>query len=276
MAAGAGAAAGDTMVTPAPGGASERIPVTIRRPTGDGPFPAVVIMHDCSGLGPRSSQAPARWARELTGHGYVTVMPDSFSTRGFPAGVCTDAGPGRSSVSPNRRAHDAYAALAHARSLAFVDGRHVGLMGGSHGGSTTLSSLVAPQPEDGFAAAVALYPACRARLGDWNGANGIYHPVAPLLVLIGALDDWTPAEPCRHMVESARAAGHPAAITVYPGAHHSFDSANPVRYVGTRINPNATGGRGATTGGNAEAWAASVREVLAFFDQHLAPTPGPR
>ncbi len=31
----------------------------------------------------------------------------------------------------------------------------------------------------------------------------------------------------------------------------AFDSANPVRYVATRINPNAPGGRGATTGGDA-------------------------
>ncbi len=276
LAAGAGAAAADTMEAPAPGGAAERIPVSITRPSGDGPYFAVVIMHDCSGLGPLSSHAPARWAQTLTTHGYVTVMPDSFSTRGFPAGVCTDARPGRSSVSPSRRAHDAHAALAHARSLAFVDGRHVGLMGGSHGGSTTLFSLVAPQAEGGFAAAVALYPACRARLGDWNGVSGVYYPVAPLLVLIGALDDWTPAEPCRQMVEATRAAGHPAAIKTYPGAHHSFDSANPVRYIGTRINPNASGGRGATTGGNAEAWADSIREVLAFFGQHLAPGAGPR
>ena len=141
-----GAAAAGTMETPAPGGAVERIPVWITRPTGDGPFPAVV------------------------------------------AGVCTDARPGRTSVSPSRRAHDAHAALAHGRSLA-------------------------------------------------------YHPVAPLLVLIGALDDWTPAEPCRQMVEAARAAGH------------------PVRYIGTRI---------------AEAWADSIREVLAFFDQHLAPAAGSR
>ena len=233
-------------------------------------------MHDCSGLGPLSSHAPARWAQTLTGHGYVTVMPDSFSTRGFPSGVCTDARPGRSSVSPSRRAQDAHAALAHARSLAFVDGRHVGLMGGSHGGLTTLVSLVAPQAEGGFAAAVALYPACRGRLGEWNGVSGVYHPVAPLLILIGGLDDWTPAESCRQMVEVARAAGYPAAIKIYPGAHHSFDSANPVRYIGTRINPTATGGRGATTGGNAEAWADSIREVLAFFDQHLAPATVPR
>ena len=175
----------DTTEAGAPNEAREPIPISVTRPLGDGPFPAVVVMHDCSGLGPSSS---------------------------------------------------------HAR------------------------------PEGpGFAAAVALYPACRVRLGGgWNGLRGVYQPVAPLLILIGALDDWTPAEPCRQMVEASRAAGFPIAIKIYPGAHHSFDSANPVRYVGTRINPNAPGGRGATAGGNAEAWADSVRKVLAFFARHLA------
>jgi dienelactone hydrolase len=246
----------------------------------------VVILHDCSGLGPRSSHAPARWARELTGRGYVVVMPDSFGTRGFPNGVCTDPSPARVDVSPSRRKWDAYAALAHARALPDVDGRRVGVMGGSHGGSTTLTTMAAPVSAAdppvsakgaGFAAAAALYPACGVRIGDWNGAtgSGVYRPVAPLLILTGALDDWTPAEPCRRLVQAARAAGEPVAIKIYPGAHHSFDSANPVRYVPTRINANSPTGRGATTGGNAEAWADSIREVAAFFERHLAPPPGP-
>ena len=264
----------DTTEAGAPNEAREPIPISVTRPLGDDPFPAVVIMHDCSGLGPSSSHAPERWARELIGRGYVVVIPDSFTTRGFPNGVCTDPSPARGFVAPSRRAYDAYAALKHARRLPYVDGRRVGLMGGSHGGSTTLSTLVTPPEGPGFAAAVALYPACRVRLGGWNGVRGAYQPVAPLLILIGALDDWTPAEPCREMVEASRAAGFLVAIKIYPGAHHSFDSANPVRYVGTRINPNAPGGRGATTGGNAEAWADSVREVLAFFARHLGPREG--
>lgn len=281
-----GDVAGPNMATSAPNGAAERIPVTVARPSGVGPFPAVVILHDCSGLGPRSSHAPARWARELTGRGYVVIMPDSFGTRGFPNGVCTDPAPTRADVSPSRRQWDAYAALAYARDLPEVDGRRVGVMGGSHGGSTTLSTVAAPvsaadplvsAKRAGFAAAVALYPACGFRLGAWNGAtgSGVYRPVAPLLILTGALDDWTPAEPCRRLAETARAAGEPVVLKIYPGAHHSFDSANPVRYVPTRINPSSPTGRGATTGGNAEAWSDSIREVAAFFDRHLAPPPGP-
>ena len=52
---------------PTPAGATPNaIPTLsprISKPDGPGPFPAVVIVHDCSGLGPRSSGAPGRWAR---------------------------------------------------------------------------------------------------------------------------------------------------------------------------------------------------------------------
>ena len=89
-------------------------------------------MHDCSGLGPRSSGAPERWAKELTGRGYVILIPDSFTTRGHADGVCTDPSPSRRDVSPARRVSDAYAALAYAHTLSFVDPSRVGLMGGSH------------------------------------------------------------------------------------------------------------------------------------------------
>lgn len=246
-------------------GVAEQIPVTVSKPDGPGPFPAVVIMHDCSGLGPASSGAPGRWAQELVGRGYVVVMPDSFSTRGLAGGICTvPLSQRRANVSPERRAGDAYAALAYARSLPYVDGRRVGLMGGSHGGSTTVAAMLAPAGDkrDGFGAAVALYPRCDLHAG-------VYRTVAPLLILIGEKDDWTPAEPCRQLAADARAAGQPVTIKVYPGAHHSFDSPNRVRYVAARVNPNAPGGRGATTGGDPAAWADSIRQVTAFFDQHL-------
>lgn len=248
--------------------ASASIPIKVMRPDGRGPFPAVVILHDCSGLGPRSSGAPGRWANELLRQGYVIVIPDSFTTRGHADGVCTNPSPSRLEVGPNRRVRDAQEALAYARALPYVDGAHVGVMGGSHGGATTLATMV--DPLSGFTAAIALYPSCGVRYGDWRpGTAGVYKPVAPLLILSGELDDWTPAEPCRQLAERSREAGYPVAIKVYPGAHHAFDSDRPVRYVEARVNMNAPGGRGATTGGNRDAWADSIREVTAFFGQHL-------
>jgi dienelactone hydrolase len=116
---------------------------------------------------------------------------------------------------------------------------------------------------------VALYPRCGVPLGTWRGTAGVYRPAAPVLILIGELDDWTPAAACRKLTEAAQAAGHPVAIKVYPDAHHSFDSPNPVRYVAARINANSPSGRGATTGGEPRAWADSIREVAAFFARHL-------
>ena len=259
-----------TIATAAPNGAAERIPTAMARPDGAGPFPAVVILHDCSGLGPRSSGAPGRWSRELVARGYVVLIPDSFTTRGHPDGVCTDAAPSRGEVGPARRRVDAYAALAHARSLPFVAGRRVGVMGGSHGGSTTLAVMAAPGSGGGFAAAVALYPGCRAALGSWRAdGTGTYRAVAPLLILIGDRDDWTPAAPCVDLARSSRPTEHPVEVVVYPGARHSFDSDRPVRYVATRVNINAPGGRGATTGGDPLAWADSIRRVTEFFERTL-------
>ena len=274
----AGTTSTSSMATTTASGTPDRIPITVTKPDGPGPFPAVVIMHDCSGLGMRSSGAPDRWARELVGRGYAVLIPDSFGTRGFPDGVCTDASPNRNDVNPAHRARDAYAALAHARTLPSVDGRRVGLMGGSHGGATTVASMLAPDSDGdplaqdkraGFVAAVALYPGCAPGARVWRTASGVYRPIAPLLILIGEMDDWTPAEPCKRLTEAAQQAGYPITIKIYPGAHYSFDSPNPVRYVPTRINLNAPDGRGATTGGDPNAWADAIRAVAAFFGRHL-------
>ncbi len=259
------------------------VPFTLTKPAGDGPFPAVVILHDCSGLGMRSSGSPARWAGEFTQAGYVTIWPDSFTPRGHPKGVCTDGSP--PIVRFTERATDAYAALKYLQSLPYVDGKRIAVMGGSHGGSSTLATIVdtpahaAVKP--GFAAAIALYPGCGFRVGNWKvergtvpgspitGYSGVFKPLAPVLILIGELDDWTPAEPCRRLAAAAQAAGYPLEIKVYAGAHHSFDSLAPIRFVAERRNFNKVGGRGATTGGNPEAWADAVMRVKEFLRAHL-------
>jgi dienelactone hydrolase len=267
-----------TAPTTTASGDTVQISIEVQKPSGPGPFPAVVIAHDCSGLRPASSGAPGRWARELVSRGYVAVIPDSFSTRGFPDGVCSNPNPGRQNVSPAARARDAYAALAHARTLAYVDGKRVGLMGGSHGGSTTLASMLAPDSDAeplaaekraGFAAAVALYPACTPSSRTWLNRSGAYRSIAPLLILIGEKDDWTPAPPCQTLVTVAQREGQPVSLKIYPGAHHSFDSPHPIRFVATRINGNAPSGRGATTGGDPTAWSDAIQQVAKFFGEHL-------
>lgn len=260
------------------------LPFTVTKPAGDGPFPAVVLLHDCSGLGPQSSGAPWRWATELTAKGFVTIWPDSFSTRGHAEGVCRDASEPR--VTYEQRAADAYAALNYLRTLPYVDVSHVAVMGGSHGGTTTLAAIVdagenATRSEPRFAAAIALYPGCGRKFGEWTverskepghpiqSYSGVFKPQAPLLILIGELDDWSPAEPCKRMAEASQKAGVPVDIVVYPGAHHSFDSRGPVRFDEARLNFNSPSGHGATTGGSPQAWADAKVRVEAFLKAHL-------
>ena len=274
-------------------GQPQELPATLYRPEGPGPFPAIVIMHDCSGRGPKSSGAPKRWAERLAPEGYVILIPDSFTPRGFPAGICTvesaAAGTDLRSVQYAPRAVDAYAALDYLRTLPEVDAAHVGIMGGSHGGATTLAvdSLTAASAapgqdkQHGFAAAIALYPGCGARYGNWNVRRetgdhgkvveyiGTYQPVAPLLILVGEKDDWTPADQCRVLAERAQAAGFPVTIKIYPGAYHAFDGTSPQRFIAERRNANAPDGRGATTGGDPAAWKDAMQQVSAFFARYL-------
>jgi dienelactone hydrolase len=271
-------------------GSSDQLPATLIKPDGAGPFPAVVIMHDCSGLGSRSSGAPMRWAQELVPQGYAVLIPDSFTPRGFPDGVCTVPAGQANTVNGTIRARDAYGALAALRQLPYVDGKRIGIMGGSHGGMTTLATMVTSGRENdplsgpkskGFVAGIALYPNCGLWYGEWRTVrqnkdfgpvvshSGVYKPIGPVLVLSGEKDDWTPAEECRQMVEESRKDSLPLEIIIYPGAYHSFDSNSPVVYNPNRSAISSPTGKGATTGGNAAAWADAKKQVASFFARHL-------
>lgn len=246
-----------------PGTAGPQLPIEVLRPDGPGPFPAVVWLHSCAGL-VRGANHVRDWTRRLVGMGYVVALPDSFSARGHPSGVC---GYGMR-VPPDVRAQDAYATVRHLESLPYVVADRIGVIGYSHGGWTVLAAMdqqtaaqakPAAQAQHGFAAAIAFYPDCTT--GGWIR---VYRTTAPLLILAGNLDDWTPSAPCQLLADRTQRQGQPVSIKIYPEAHHSFDGYAPVRHV-----PEARQGRGATIGGNPAAREDSIRQVEVFFGQHL-------
>jgi dienelactone hydrolase len=185
-------------------------------PSGAGPFPTIVLAHGCGGTG----NAETGWAPALREWGYATFILDSFRGRGL-AEVCTSA----STLTGTQRIPDAYGALKILATHPKIDARRVALMGFSHGGILTLGASTAWARET-FAPAG--QPAFRAFLPFYPYCNTIYPErariSAPLRIHSGELDDWTPAGPCIKLVEALRASGQDARITVYPGAHHSFDN----------------------------------------------------
>lgn len=227
-------------------GDSITLSAELTKPEGDGPFPAIVLLHGCNGVWRPWGDL---WAGRLVRWGYVAFQVDSFSPRGLPEGICEFP----EAVAPWVRAEDAHAAKDYLKRLPFVDRDRIAVMGMSHGGWTTLSAVEnthfvkVPRPHP-FKAAIALYPGC---------AQQLYRLDAPLLILIGEADDWTFAFRCERMVQVGPS-DHTVTLKVYPGATHTFDVERPDReYLGHRIRFHPSAARDA-----------EVR-VRAFLAQHL-------
>jgi dienelactone hydrolase len=144
---------------------SERAPKLLgylARPAGDGPFPAIVVLHGCSGF---SGAGSLQLADQLKDWGYVALMVDSFGPRGM-----TTACGGSFTGQPG----DAYAALRYLARRDFVDAARVAVLGNSMGGSSALYAvdrdLLAQYFTERFRAAVAYYPLRHPR-GDADGAG---------------------------------------------------------------------------------------------------------
>ena len=195
------------------------------RAEGSAPHPAVVFLHGCGGLFNRAGAVNSRerdWAARFNGLGITVLMVDSFGPR-HHGEMCAPAH--FDDAIYRARPHDAYAALRYLQTKDFVRPDRIGLIGWSLGGGTVLNTIRAGGnarppvlPAGDFRAAVAFYPAsCSTRLQGTPWSS----PVA-LLVLVGDSDVWTPASPCRELIE-APAAGTQATIHIYPGAYHDFD-----------------------------------------------------
>ncbi len=204
----------------------------LRRPAGDGPIAAAVLLHGCGG---NAAGLDRNWGARLQSWGYVSLTVDSFGPRGITNSCRGGAPAGRS--------RDAFDALRFLVERPFVKPSRVALIGFSEGG---LIALFDVEPRRGgggtaagatFRAAVAFYPSC--------AGSGVVS--VPTLVLNGALDDWSSAEACRKMVAQEsdigvtrhKTASAPLNLIVLPDAYHKFD--DPAfqpgrRYMGHRLD----------------------------------------
>ena len=242
----------------------------------DAPRPAVLLLHGCGGVLGASGQLSQRlreYTRLLQAEGWAVLVLDAFSPRGERE-ICTQRIGQRKITMSNRRL-DVLGALAWLAAQPGVDAQRLALLGWSHGGSTVLAATNLRHPAVAAAAAAALrpraavafYPGCAADLQQGHAAS------APLLLLLGADDDWTPAAPCLALVDAAVAGAAGADIpkpqvVVYPGAYHGFDGTAPVQL--RRDVPNgARPGAGVHVGGQPEARVAAHAQLLGFLRQAL-------
>lgn len=216
-------------------------------PKGDGPFGLAILMPGCSGLGPPAVRAGLEaHARALRAEGYATLVVDGTGGRS----ICDDP------AALERRERAAARTVLRLAARHAADGRidrdRMVFLGQSFGGSVALRLAAS----DRFAAIIAYYPWCDP------GRSGAL--VAPVLILAGGADRWTPPARCRGFALGPR--GVAPRLLVYAGALHSFD------LVGLRRQQVAAVGGPQWVGGDNAAAAASRRDFIAF----LARTAPPR
>jgi dienelactone hydrolase len=228
--------------------------MVLLKPNGPGPFPAIVLQHQCAGLRTLEG-APNRsmgtWAQVAVRQGYAVLLLDSLSQRDVNS-VCDEP---KNGVNFPRGVRDALQAADYLRTFSFVDKNriaHIGFSWGAmvalYGSSSNLRSVL--PGSDGFAATVALYPGCftiRPKTGTPYELiqSGIDHPV---LVLMGDKDIETPPDECIPKLHAAKDAGAPVEWYVFHDATHCWDcehlngSSRTRRGVSVvyRYNPGAT------------------------------------
>jgi dienelactone hydrolase len=234
-----------------------------------------VALHGCGGLlehfrrlhAPVIGASHADWAARLQAAGYAVLLPDSYGPRGITE-ICSVKD--REAVS-RARPRDAYAALAWLQAQPYVAPERVALLGWSHGGGTVMRSVEASAearpaalPHGDFRAAVAFYPGCP---NQKTKSGRAWRAAVPLLVLIGAADDWTSPAACPAFAKAAAKRGEDVTLHMYPGAYHAFDSPKPGIQVRTGL-ATAPGGS-AHVGQDPAARADAIVRVPAFLRQHL-------
>ena len=225
----------------------------ISKPAGEGPFPAVVLMHGCGGWQPAVRYTMNSYADFLVSKGFVVLNLDSFGPRSIGGGkVCENVSKQVDAL--DYRTYDAYDALKYLQSLKYVNPKGIFLMGQSNGGSVAINVALGDGPREmktkdgGYRAVVAYYPWC----GSFG--NRRIELAKPLLVFGGGQDSWTPTQEC----ENARSTGASLDVKVYPEAAHSFDlEMVPQRYLGNLV------------GLNRPAADDSRERMLSFFIKHI-------
>lgn len=191
-------------------------------PSGNGPFPALVVIHEWWGLNDWVKEQASKLADE----GYVTLAIDLY--RGKVATTPEEAHEIMRGVPEDRAARDLHAAVVFLQSQPNVKKARLGAIGWCMGGGYSLD--VALQ-EPTLKADVINY----GHLATDNAALAKIN--APIIGFFGAQDKGITPDDVKKFEGQMKTLGKKVDVTIYPDAGHAFE--NPNNTGGYRINDAA-------------------------------------
>ena len=200
---------------PSPGGSSGTMRGYLVQPSGTGPFPTVLVIHENRGLNPYIEDVARRAAAE----GFLALAPDGLSPVGGYPGNDDDGRTLQSSLDQAKLRTDMLNSARYLKAHSLSSGK-LGVTGFCWGGSTTNFLAVALGPD--MQAGVPFYGAAAE-------TASVPSIKAPLLCQYAENDErinalWPAFE------VALKAAGVSAAMHKYPGTQHGFHNNSTPRY----------------------------------------------
>jgi carboxymethylenebutenolidase len=189
----------------------ETVSGMLYEPSGKGPFPAIVVIHEWWGLNDWVKDQ----ASKLSDEGYVTLAIDLY--RGKVASNPDEAHELMRGVPEDRATRDLLAASTYLRSLKNVKPDKVGSIGWCMGGGYSLD-LAVNDPK--LAATVINYGHLATEPATLQKIN------APILGIFGGKDQGIPVDSVQNFAAELKKLGKKVDVTVYPDAGHAFENPN--------------------------------------------------
>ena len=200
---------------PSPGGNSGQMRGYLVQPAGQGPFPAVLVIHENRGLNPYIEDV----ARRAAVDGFLALAPDGLSPVGGYPGNDDDGRTLQGNLDQGRLRTDMLIGARFLKSHRLSNGK-LGVTGFCWGGGTTNYLAVALGAD--MHAGVPFYGAAAE-------TAGVAMIKAPLLIQYAGIDErinamWPAFE------SALKAAGVSHQMHMYPGTQHGFHNNSTPRY----------------------------------------------
>jgi carboxymethylenebutenolidase len=189
----------------------ETVHAILYAPSGEGPFPALVVIHEWWGLNDWIKQQASNYADQ----GYVTLAIDLY--RGQVATNPDEAHQIMRGVPEDRASRDLLAATSYLRSLTTVNTKRIGAIGWCMGGGYALDLAIA---DPKLKAAVINYGHLAS---DKTTLKKIH---ASILGIFGGKDKGIPVADVNKFQAEMKSLNKKVEIHIFPDAGHAFENPN--------------------------------------------------